>query len=100
MLTSVQYWLLSILAAVSLALVISNMELTRVTQAQRSEVARRNQTLQQGAQLENLRQQIARALANLAVQNKDERLRAMLEKNGIKFPEPGQPATPASGAHE
>lgn len=97
MLTNVQYWLLSILAAVSLALVISNMELTRLTQAQRSEVAQHNQTLQQGAQLENLYQQIARALASLAAQNKDESLRAMLAKNGIKVAKPAQ--SPASGAH-
>jgi hypothetical protein len=96
MLRNGQYWLLSILAVMSLALVISNMELTRVNQALQSQVAARNQTVQQGVQLDNLYQQIAHTLADLAVQNKDERLRAMLASNGIKVTEPGQPS---SGTH-
>lgn len=98
MLRNSQYWLLSILAVVSLALVIVNMELTNVNQAQQREVASRNRTLQQGVQLENVYQQIARALANLAAQSKDEKLQAMLAKQGIDVTEPGQ-QPPASGAH-
>lgn len=98
MLTRAQYWFLSILGAVSLVLVISNIELTGANRALQSEAANRTQTLQQGIQLESLYQQIAHALGNLAVQNKDENLRAMLARDGIRVTEAGQPT--ASGAHQ
>lgn len=96
MLRNAQYWLLSILAAVSLVLVIVNVELTRTNQVLQSQVATRNRTLQQGVQLASLYRQVGRALGDLAVQNKDEKLRTMLGKQGIRVAEPGQP--PASGA--
>ena len=83
MLRSAQFWALSVAALLVLALVLANVFLSRSNAQLQREVNERQLYIQQTLQLEGLYREIVRALAELAVQNKDERLRALLASQGI-----------------
>lgn len=91
------YGWVTILAGVAIALVVTNIGLFERNRTLQAEVAARTQYLQQTAQLEALNREIVNALANLAVRNKDEALKAILTEQGININMgPGQGA-PAPG---
>ena len=92
------YGWVTILAGVAIALVVTNIGLFERNRTLQAEVAARTQYLQQTAQLEALNREIVNALANLAVRNKDEALKAILTEQGININVvPGQGGTPAPG---
>jgi LPS O-antigen subunit length determinant protein (WzzB/FepE family) len=87
----------TILAGVAIALVVTNIVLFERNRTLQAEVAARTQYLQQTAQIEALNREIVNALANLAVRNQDEALKAILTEQGININMgPGQGA-PAPG---
>ena len=83
MLRSAQFWALSVAALLVLALVLANVFISRSNAQLQREVNERQLYIQQTLQLEGLYREMVRALAELAVQNKDERLRALLASQGI-----------------
>src|SRR4030095_537237 len=87
----------TILAAIAIALVATNICVSERTRVLQAEVGARTLYLQQTAQLEALNREIVNAIANLAVRNKDEALKAILTEQGININMgPGQGA-PAPG---
>ena len=87
----------TILAGVAIALVVTNIVLFERNRTLQAEVAARTQYLQQTAQIEALNREMVNALANLAVRNQDEALKAILTEQGININMgPGQGA-PAPG---
>jgi hypothetical protein len=88
----------TVLAAIAIALVVTNIVLFERNRGLQAEVAARTQYLQQTAQLEALNREIVNAIANLAVRNKDEALKALLTQQGIGINTgPGQSGAPAAG---
>jgi ABC-type transport system involved in cytochrome bd biosynthesis fused ATPase/permease subunit len=98
MLKTYQYWLLTAIAALSLLLVIVDITLVNRNQGLRAEVESRAQYIQQSIQLQGLYQDMVKALADLAVRNKDDQLRELLTKEGISITVTPPPATPPAGA--
>jgi len=89
----------TVLAAIAIALVVTNIVVFERNRVLQAEVAARTQYLQQTAQLEVLNREIVNAIANLAVRNKDEALKALLTQQGIGInPGPGQAGAPAAGS--
>ena len=78
-----QFWTLSAASVLVLALVLLNVFLSRNNARLQQEVSERQLYIQQTVQLEGLYRDMVRAMAELAVQNKDERLRALLAAQGI-----------------
>jgi hypothetical protein len=77
-----QSWL-TIGAGLILVLVLFNMILFELNRALQAEINTRQQYIQQSVQLEGLNREIVTAIANLAVRNKDDQLKAMLAQHGI-----------------
>jgi hydrogenase-4 membrane subunit HyfE len=92
------FWALTAVSALVLALVLVNVFLFRANTSIQQEINERQIYIQQSLQLEGLYRDMVRALAELAVQNKDERLRALLAAQGLTLTikEPPTPAAPAS----
>jgi hypothetical protein len=95
-LKSLEYWLLCNLGAVAIILVGVNVWLYGDNRSAQVEVSARGQYIQQTTPIGDLYQQMAKALAELAVKNHDDQLRAMLGQEGFTI-NPG-PAAPAKSA--
>ena len=98
MLKKTEFWILTALAVIGLALAIANMTMFSQNRMAQAEVSARTQYIQQTAQLEPLHREMVRALAELAVRNNDAELQGMLAKQGITVspaPAPAAPAAPA-----
>ncbi len=80
-----QYRMACALGATCLVLMLSNVALATANKSMQSEVALRQQFVQQSVQLEGLYREIARALAELGQRNNDSDVKAMLERNGISY---------------
>ena len=96
--TRTQFWIVTGLAAASLALLALNAYLLFGNRAVQRELAARQQFVQQSAQLEGLYREIVRALAELAARNNDEAVRTMLARHGITYtvnPPAAAPPPPA-----
>ena len=98
----VLFWISTVLAGLSVILVISNGLLFLVNQEAQAAVNRRQQFINQSAQLGRLNEALVRALATTAANNKDDQLRDLLAQHGITFqvnpPQPGPvPSAPSSG---
>lgn len=82
----------TILSALLLLIVIVNVFLQSNVQSAQAELGERQQAIAQTVQIEALYRQVVTVLANLAVQSKDEQLRALLVSSGINLggaaPEP------------
>lgn len=87
MLTRVQFWLLTVMAAGALLLVAANMYRFADNRKTQFEVAQRGQYIQQTVALEALNREIVTALAQLAVRGPDEQIRAMLSTLGLSVTE-------------
>jgi len=83
MLKPIQYWVLLALAAVSVLLVVSNIGLYFSNRSAQAQISARAQYLQQSQAIGTLYEDIAKALANLAVEHRDEEVRAMLAQEGF-----------------
>ncbi len=77
-------------------LVVVNVVLSRGNARLQQEVNERQAYIQQSLQLEGLYRDMVKALAELAVQNKDERLRALLAAQGITLTVNEPPPAPAA----
>ena len=93
----VQYWVVTAIAAASLAAMLASVTLGYGNAASRTEVNQRQQFVQQSVQLEGLYREIVRALAELASRNNDSDVKAMLQKHGITYTA-NAPASGAAGA--
>jgi hypothetical protein len=77
-----QSWV-TIGAAAACLLVLINIVLFEMNRGLQAEVNSRQQYIQQSLQLEALNREIVAAIANLAVRNKDDQLKALLAQHGI-----------------
>lgn len=96
MLKSYQYWILSVIAAVGLLLMILDIIYVNRNQTVRAEVEGRAQYIQQSVQLQGLYQEMIKALADLSVRNKDDKLRDLLNQEGINITVNPPAQTPAA----
>jgi len=96
-LKSLEYWLLCNLGAVAIILVGVNVWLYDGNRTAQAEVSARAQYIQQTSPIGDLYQQMAKALAELAVKNHDDQLRAMLSQEGFTINLPPA-AAPKSAA--
>jgi len=74
---------LVILAAVPLVLTVVNFVLAQGNYSLRTEVARRQHLIGEGAQVARVNQALIREIAVTAVKSKDDKLRELLAKTGI-----------------
>lgn len=92
MLKPIQYWLLCALAAVSVVLVGLNAGLYFTNRSAQALLNARAQYIQQTQAIGSLYQEIAKALANLAVENRDADVEALLAQEGFTIsPTPTAP---------
>jgi hypothetical protein len=94
------FWLSTVLAGLSVILVISNGLLFLSNQETQATINRRQQFINQSVQLGRLNEALVRALATAAANNKDDQLRELLAQHGITFqiaPADGQAPAAASG---
>ena len=85
MLKPIQFWVLAGVAILGLILVAVNIRLVVLNRDSQASISSRTQYLQQSVQLQNLYQEIVKAIADLAVRNKDEQLRDLLSHNGMSI---------------
>ena len=85
MLKTFQYRLLCALGALALVLVCINTALFYSNRSIQTSVNARSQYLQQTTPIRDLYQAMAKALAELAVKNKDEQVRGMLSQEGFRI---------------
>ena len=96
--TRIQFWLTTGLGATALVLAIANAILFSNNRAAQIEVNGRAQFVQQSVQLENLFNEMVRALAELSARNGDEQLKAVLQGVGITFTLNSSPPLQPAGA--
>jgi len=98
MLARSQYFTLTGLSGVALALVAVNGTLAMGNRSRQAEINARQAGVQQTAQLQVLQTEIAKALADLAIKSNDQQVLAMLAKNDITVTvnNPNSAATPAA----
>jgi hypothetical protein len=80
-----QFWVVSVLAALSLLLATANAALGTMNRSLQAEIGQRQQYVQQSVQLEGLYREIIRALAELGARNNDEAVRTLLAQHGITY---------------
>src|SRR5258708_40312138 len=102
--TQTIFWVSTVLALLSVVLVVSNGILFLINQEAQAAVNRRQQFIAQTAQLARVNEALVRALATTAANNGDEQLRDLLTQHGITFsvngPEmPAGAAPPTSGGN-
>ena len=83
MLKPIEYWLVSALAAVAVLLVAVNAGLYFANRSAQATLSARAQYIQQSQSIGALYQEIAKALANLAVEHHDEDVKALLAGEGF-----------------
>ncbi|MDP2368347.1 hypothetical protein [Rhodoferax sp.] len=96
--TSLQYWIATVLATACLAAMAANVALGHSNGSARADVTQRQQYVQQSVQLEGLYREIIRALAELGARNNDGDVKALLQRHGITYSvnAPAAPAAPAT----
>ena len=98
MLKTSQFWLLTAIAILAAIFAITNMVLFQGNRLAQTEVGARQQFIQQSVQLEVLYREMAKALADLAVRNRDADLSALLSSHGISVSVNPAPGSPAKGS--
>jgi pyridoxine/pyridoxamine 5'-phosphate oxidase len=94
MLKSFNYWVVVALAGVALSLSIANAGLYFSNRSLQARINARVQYLRQSQSVGNVYQEIAKALANLAVEHGDKEVTALLAQEGFSIaPTPGSNAT-------
>jgi type VI protein secretion system component VasK len=97
-LKSFEYWLLCNLGAVAIILVGVNVWLYSGNRTSQAEVNTRAQYIQQTTTFNDVYQQMAKALAELAVKNHDDQIRAMLGQEGFTINAPATPPAKSGAA--
>ncbi len=92
----VQYWSVTVLAALSLLVMAAGQTLHSLNQGLQGDIGLRQQYVQQSLQLETLYREIIRALAELGARHNDSQVKEMLGKHGISYT--ANAAAPAGGA--
>jgi hypothetical protein len=88
------YWVCFALAAASVVIVAVNAGLYFTNLSLQAEVSGRAQYIQQSQTIASLYQEIAKALASLAIEHHDEEVRALLAQEGFTVnPTPASAAT-------
>lgn len=93
MLTRPQFLTLTGLGAAALVLVVTNGALFAANKSTQSDINLRQAVVQQTAQLQVLQTEIAKALAELAIQSDDKAVLDMLAANGITVTKNNQAKT-------
>ena len=94
------YWISTVLAGASIALVIVNGTMYLGNQSVQAEVNRRQQFINQSVQLSRVSEALVRSILGAATRNKDEQLRKLLAQHGISadgVAPDAAPAAPSSG---
>jgi flagellar basal body-associated protein FliL len=78
-----QYWLQLSLAAAAIILVVVNAGLYFTNRSAQAQFNARSQYIQQSQSIGSLYQEIAKTLANLAVENHDDEIKALLAQEGF-----------------
>jgi ABC-type transport system involved in cytochrome bd biosynthesis fused ATPase/permease subunit len=87
------YWLILVLAAMSILLVALNAGLYFSNRSLQANVEARARYIQEAQSLRSLYEELAKALANLAVEQQDDQLRALLAGEGLTINQtPTEPA--------
>lgn len=86
----------TILAGLSLVLVIANAVLVLRNQSTQAVVSERQQTINQGLEYARIRQVLAQNVANVATAKKDTELSAVLTRHGFTLAPPAAPSAPAA----
>jgi hypothetical protein len=97
MLVRWQHHLLSVLSAAALLMVLVNALLFTLNRDARNDLQQRQQFIQQTVPVEALYRDIVKALAEMAVKDKDRPLLDMLTAQGLTIT-PGGPTAPAAPA--
>ena len=95
MLDRLQYRWLCALGALLIVLVAVNIGLSEATRKLQALVSARAQFLQQTVAIRDFYQDLARALADLAIKNHDDQIKGVLESEGFHLND--APATPPTG---
>jgi hypothetical protein len=90
MLTRPQFLTLTGLGGLALVLVVTNGALFAANKATQTDINTRQAVVQQAAQLQVLQTEIAKSLAELAIQSDDKAVFDMLAANGITVTKNGQ----------
>lgn len=98
MLKKNEFRLLTVIAAATLLVALTNMFLFSQNRERQQEVSARGQFIQQSVQLEGLYREIVKALADLAVRNNDQPIRDMLATQGISVAANPLPSAAAAAA--
>ena len=96
MLNKWQYNLLAALGALALLLAIANATLFTTNRSVQTELAQRQQFVQQTGPLEGLYRDIVKALAEMAVKGNDKQVLDMLAAQGLNTPEAPAPVPAAA----
>jgi hypothetical protein len=91
-----QYWLLSALAALCLVMVGVNAAVYFTNRSSQALLSARAQYIQQTQPIGALYQEIAKALASLAMEHHDDEIKALLAEEGFTISP--TPAAPAAGS--
>ena len=90
------YWISTMLAGASIALVIVNGTMILGNQSAQADVNQRQQFINQSVQLSRVNEALVRALLSASSGDKDEPIRKLLAQHGISG-DSNAPASPASG---
>ena len=96
MLKKSEFWVLTIIAALTAVFSVANMMLYQINRNAQIEVNGRQQFIQQSLQLQGLYNEMIKALADLAIRNQDADLGNLLGAQGISIS--GGAAAPATGS--
>ena len=92
------YWASVGLGALAIVLVVANFFVLSSNQSIQAEANQRQQFINQSAQVRQADDLLIRALAQAAVNAKDDKLRALLAQQGVTLTAPSSEAAPAAGA--
>jgi hypothetical protein len=95
-----EYWLTCALAALALMLVLANSALYLSNRSMQARVTARAQYIQQSQAIGTLYQEIAKGLANLALERRDEQLKSLLAEEGFTINPTPANATAADGRNK
>ncbi len=98
MLTKNEFWLLTLLAVAAAVFALGNMVLYQGNRKAQVEVTSRQQYIQQSIQLQVFYTEMVKALADLAVRNRDPEIANLLSAQGISITPSPSGSAPADAA--
>jgi hypothetical protein len=93
------YGMILTLSGITLVLVVVYVLLTEQNRSTQAEVDQRQQFINQSFQFGRVNEALVRALATVAINDKDDKVRALLAQNGITInPQTGAPVSAGASA--